>query len=124
MRFWGPVCCGEERAETKAKFSIYWSIYVPILTYGHMRRVVTKRMKLQLHSAKMNLLHMVAWLFLRDNVTSMDIQEVGPWMPPGGRFLGMPHWEDAPGQLEVLYFLAGLRLPWYTLELVEVAGER
>lgn len=30
-----PIGCGEERVNRKAMISIYWSISIPTLTYGH-----------------------------------------------------------------------------------------
>ena len=50
----------------KAKLSIYWSIYVPTLTYGHELWVMTKRTRSQIQVAKMSFLHRVAGLSLRD----------------------------------------------------------
>ncbi|TWW59885.1 hypothetical protein D4764_06G0014150 [Takifugu flavidus] len=59
----------------KAKLTIYRSIYVPILTYGHQRWVMTKRMRLRIQAAEMSFLHRVAGLNLRDRVRSPDIWE-------------------------------------------------
>ena len=39
----------------KAKLSIYRSVFVPTLTYGHERWVMTERTRLQLQAAKMGL---------------------------------------------------------------------
>ena len=38
----------------RAKLSIYRSIYVPTLTYGHELWVVTKRMRSQIQAAQMS----------------------------------------------------------------------
>jgi len=62
----------------KAKLSIYWSVYVPILTYGHDLWVVTKRTRSQIQVAEMSFLRRVAGLSLRDRVRSSDImRELG-----------------------------------------------
>ncbi|KAK3536250.1 hypothetical protein QTP86_000153 [Hemibagrus guttatus] len=44
----------------KAKLSIYQSIYVPTLTYGHELWVMTKRVRSQIQAAKMSFLRRVA----------------------------------------------------------------
>ncbi|KAK3556570.1 hypothetical protein QTP70_010765 [Hemibagrus guttatus] len=50
----------------KAKLSIYKSIYVPTLTYGHELWVMTERIRSQIQGAKMSFLRRVAGLSLRD----------------------------------------------------------
>ena len=59
----------------KANLSIHWSIFVPTLTYGHDRWVITKRMRSRVQAAKMGFLRRVAWVSLRDRVRSSAIQE-------------------------------------------------
>uniref|UniRef100_A0A3Q3XBL8 RING-type domain-containing protein n=1 Tax=Mola mola TaxID=94237 RepID=A0A3Q3XBL8_MOLML len=59
----------------KAKLSIYRSIYVPTLTYGHELWVVTERMRSRIQAAEMSFLRRVAGLSLRDRVRSTDIRE-------------------------------------------------
>ncbi|TWW65231.1 hypothetical protein D4764_21G0001310 [Takifugu flavidus] len=59
----------------KAKLSIYRSIYVPVLTYGHQRWVMTERTRLRIQAAEMSFLRRVAGLSLRDRVRSLDIRE-------------------------------------------------
>jgi len=54
----------------KAKLSIYRSVYVPTLTYGHELWVVTERMRLRIQATKMSFLRRVAGLSLRDRVRS------------------------------------------------------
>jgi len=55
--------------------SIYRSIYVPTLTYGHELWVVTERMSgSRIQVAKMSFLRRVAGLSLRDRVRSSDIR--------------------------------------------------
>ncbi len=62
----------------KAKLSIYQSIYVPTLAYGHELWVVIKRMRSQIQSGEMSFLHSVAGLSLREIVRSSDIwRELG-----------------------------------------------
>ncbi|TWW76634.1 hypothetical protein D4764_12G0000240 [Takifugu flavidus] len=50
----------------KAKLLIYRSIYVPVLTYGHQRWVMTERTRSRTQAAEMSFLHRVAGLSLRD----------------------------------------------------------
>jgi len=52
----------------KAKLSIYWSIYVPTLTYGHELCVVTERTRSRIQAAKMGFLRRESGLSLRDRV--------------------------------------------------------
>lgn len=59
----------------KAKLSIYRSIYIPTLTYGHELWVVTERMRSRVQAAEMSFLRRVAGLSLRDRVRSSDIRE-------------------------------------------------
>uniref|UniRef100_A0A669BJZ3 Reverse transcriptase domain-containing protein n=1 Tax=Oreochromis niloticus TaxID=8128 RepID=A0A669BJZ3_ORENI len=59
----------------KAKLSIYRSIYVPTLTYGHELWVVTERTRSRIQAAEMSFLRRVAGLSLRDRVRSLAIRE-------------------------------------------------
>ncbi|KAJ0019143.1 hypothetical protein NQD34_006712 [Periophthalmus magnuspinnatus] len=59
----------------KAKLSIYWSIYVPTLTYGHELWVMTERTRSQIQAAEMGFLCRVAGCTLRDRVRSSVTQE-------------------------------------------------
>ncbi|KAK0154371.1 putative uncharacterized transposon-derived protein F52C9.6 [Merluccius polli] len=59
----------------KAKLSIYQSIFVPALTYGHELWVVTERTRLRVQVAEMSFLRRVAGLSLRDRVRSSVIRE-------------------------------------------------
>ncbi|KAJ0004772.1 hypothetical protein NQD34_010986 [Periophthalmus magnuspinnatus] len=54
----------------KAKLSIYRSIYVPTLTYGHELWVMTKRTRSRIQAAEMGFLRRVAGCTLRDRVRS------------------------------------------------------
>uniref|UniRef100_A0A8C6KI17 Reverse transcriptase domain-containing protein n=1 Tax=Nothobranchius furzeri TaxID=105023 RepID=A0A8C6KI17_NOTFU len=66
-----------------AKLSIYWLIYVPILTYGRELWVMTKRTRSRIQAAEMSFLRRVAGLSLRDRVRSSDIREgLGTAAPP------------------------------------------
>ncbi|TWW71715.1 hypothetical protein D4764_16G0002120 [Takifugu flavidus] len=108
----------------KAKLSIYRSIYVPILTYGHHRWVMTERTRSRIQAAEMSFLRRVAGLSLRDRVRSSDIREE----------LGVEsvllHIEERPrGQPRTRWRDYISRLAWERLgvpleELMEVAGER
>uniref|UniRef100_A0A8C6NUV0 Reverse transcriptase domain-containing protein n=1 Tax=Nothobranchius furzeri TaxID=105023 RepID=A0A8C6NUV0_NOTFU len=59
----------------EVKFSIYRSIYVPTLTYGHELWVVTVRTRSWIQAAEMSFLRIVAGLSLRDRVRSSVIRE-------------------------------------------------
>ncbi|TWW77869.1 hypothetical protein D4764_12G0012590 [Takifugu flavidus] len=59
----------------KAKLSIYRSIFVPTLTYGHELWVMTERTRLRVQATEMSFLRRVAGLSLRDRVRSSAIQE-------------------------------------------------
>ena len=50
----------------KAKLSIYRSIYILTLAYGHELLVVTGRIRLQIQAAKISFLCRVAGLSIRD----------------------------------------------------------
>uniref|UniRef100_A0A3P9I175 Reverse transcriptase domain-containing protein n=1 Tax=Oryzias latipes TaxID=8090 RepID=A0A3P9I175_ORYLA len=54
----------------KAKLSIYRSIYVPVLTYGHELWVMTERTRSRIQAAEMSFLRRVAGRSLRDRVRS------------------------------------------------------
>ncbi|KAK0144605.1 Craniofacial development protein 2 [Merluccius polli] len=59
----------------KAKLSIYQSIYVPALTYGHELWVMTERTRSRVQAAEMSFLRRVARLSRRDRVRSSVIRE-------------------------------------------------
>ena len=63
------------RQSVMGKISIYQSLYVLTLTYGHELWVVTKRMRSQVQRAEMSFLRRVAGLTLRDTVTSSAPRE-------------------------------------------------
>ena len=87
----------------KARLSIYQSIYVPTLTYGHELWVMTERTRSRIQAAEMSFLLRVAGRSLRDRVrSSVTREELGVeplllhvqrsqlrwlghlfWMPPG-----------------------------------------
>ncbi|KAK3548671.1 hypothetical protein QTP70_016417, partial [Hemibagrus guttatus] len=59
----------------KAKLSIYQSIYVPTLTYGHELWVMTEKVRSRIQAAEMSFLRRVAGHSLRDRVRSAVTQE-------------------------------------------------
>ncbi|TWW76601.1 hypothetical protein D4764_13G0012630 [Takifugu flavidus] len=69
------VRSGEERAEPKAKLSIFQSIFVPTLTYGHELWVMIERTRSRVQAAKMSFLRRVAGLSLRDRETPRKTQD-------------------------------------------------
>ncbi|KAK0135351.1 putative uncharacterized transposon-derived protein F52C9.6 [Merluccius polli] len=137
----------------KAKLSIYQSIYVPALTYGHELWVMTERTRSRVQATEMSFLRRVAGLFLRDRVRSSVIREelgVDPlllrversqmrWlghlvrMPPGRLpgevFRARPTGRRPRGRPRTRWRDYVSRLAWERLgipqeELDEVAGER
>ncbi|KAK3558314.1 hypothetical protein QTP86_014701, partial [Hemibagrus guttatus] len=59
----------------KAKLSIYQSIYVPTLTYGHELWVMTERVRSRIQAAEMSFLRRVVGRSLRDRVRSSVTRE-------------------------------------------------
>ena len=59
----------------KAKLSIYRSIFVHILIYGHEGWVTTERTRSRVQAAEMSSLRRVAGVSLRDRVRSSAIRE-------------------------------------------------
>jgi len=59
----------------KPKRSIYRSIYVPTLTYGHKLWVVTERTRSRIQAAEMGFLRRVSGLSFRDRLRSSVIRE-------------------------------------------------
>ena len=69
-----PVVVKKELSQ-KANLSIYWSIYVPTLTYGHELWVGTERTRSRIQADEMGFLRRVSGLSLRDRVRSSVIRE-------------------------------------------------
>ena len=147
-----PVVVKKELSQ-KAKLSIYRSIYVPTLNYGHALWVVTERTRSQIQAAEMGFLRRVSGLSLRDRVRSSVIREglgVEPlllriernqmrWlghlvrMPPGRLpgevFWARPTGRRPRGRLRTRWRDYVSRLAWERLgvppeELEEVARDR
>uniref|UniRef100_A0A8C6L319 Reverse transcriptase domain-containing protein n=1 Tax=Nothobranchius furzeri TaxID=105023 RepID=A0A8C6L319_NOTFU len=137
----------------KTRLSIYRSIYVPILTYGHELWVMTERTRSRIQAAEMSFLRRVARLSLRDRVRSSDILEglgvellllriersqltwfghlvrMPPGRLPGEVFQACSAGRRPPGQPRTRWRGYISNLVWERLgvlpeELVEVAGER
>ncbi|KAK3573272.1 hypothetical protein QTP86_019232 [Hemibagrus guttatus] len=137
----------------KAKLSIYQSIYVPTLTYGHELWVMTERVRFQIQAAEMSFLHRMAGRSLRDRVRSPVTREelgVEPlllhikrgqlrwlghlfWMPPGrvpGEvFRACPTGKRPRGRPRTRWRDYVSRLAWERLgvppeELEDMSGER
>ena len=60
---------------TKTKLSIFRSVYVPILTYGHECWIMNKKVRFRVQAAKMGFLRRISDLTLLDKVKSADIRE-------------------------------------------------
>ncbi|KAK3510372.1 hypothetical protein QTP70_005671 [Hemibagrus guttatus] len=144
--YWSVVV--KKELSRKAKLSIYQSIYVPTLTYGHELWVMTKRVRSRIQAAEM-----VAGLSLRDRVrSSVTWEELGVeplllhiergqlrWlghlfrMPlrrlPGEVFRACPTGKRPRGRPRTCWRDYVSRLAWERLgvppeELEEVSGER
>ena len=59
----------------KAKLSVFKSIFVPILTYGHESWVMTERVRSQVQAAEMKFLRRVHGVTLLDQVRSSTIRK-------------------------------------------------
>ncbi|KAK3514795.1 hypothetical protein QTP70_032195, partial [Hemibagrus guttatus] len=131
--YWSVVV--KKELSRKAKLSIYQSIYIPTLTYGHELWVMTERIRSRIQAAEMSFLRRMAGCSLRDRLRSSvtrkelrvephrketvevarasvsDASGTSPW----GGVPGMPHREKAPGKtqdtLERLCLSAGLGTP-------------
>ncbi|KAK3507851.1 hypothetical protein QTP70_001422 [Hemibagrus guttatus] len=137
----------------KAKLSIYQSIYVSTLTYGHELWVITERVRSRIQAAEMSFLCRVAGRSLRDRVRSFVTREelgVEPlllhikrgqlrWlghlfrMPPGRLpgevFRACPTGKRPRGRPRTCWRDYVSRLAWEHLgvspeELEEISGER
>ncbi|KAK3550319.1 hypothetical protein QTP86_024317 [Hemibagrus guttatus] len=137
----------------KAKLSIYQSIYVPTLTYGHELWVMTERVRSRIQAAEMSFLRRVAGRSLRDRVrSSVTREELGveplllhiergllrwlghlfqmpPGRLPGEVFRACPTGKRPRGRprkrwRDYVSWLAWERLGVPTEELEEVSGER
>ncbi|KAK3527587.1 hypothetical protein QTP86_026892, partial [Hemibagrus guttatus] len=71
--YWSVVV--KKELSRKAKLSIYQSIYVPTLTYGHELWVMTERVRSRIQTAEMSFLRRVAGRSLRDRVRSSVTRE-------------------------------------------------
>ena len=60
---------------TKAKLSVFRSVFVPVLTYGHECWVRTERVRSRVQAAKIGFLQKVRGLSLFDKVKSTDIRQ-------------------------------------------------
>ncbi|XP_042604086.1 uncharacterized protein LOC122141275 [Cyprinus carpio] len=69
-----PVVVKKELS-CKLKLSIYLSIYVPTLTYGHELWVMTERTRSRIQAAEMSFLHRVAGCSLREGLRSLTTRE-------------------------------------------------
>ncbi|KAK3547092.1 hypothetical protein QTP86_011400 [Hemibagrus guttatus] len=137
----------------KAKLSIYQSIYIPTLTYGHEFWVMTERVRSRIQAAEMSFLRRVAGRSLRDRVrSSVTREELGvellllhikrgqlrwlghlfrmpPGRLPGEVFRACPTGKRPRGRPRTRWRDYVSRLAWERLgvppeELEEVSGER
>ncbi|KAK7922730.1 hypothetical protein WMY93_009632 [Mugilogobius chulae] len=137
----------------KAKLSIYRSIYVPTLTYGHELWVMTERTRSRIQAVEMSFLRRVAGRSLRDRVrSSVTREELGveplllhversqlrwlghlfrmpPGRLPGEVFRACPTGRRPRGRPRTRWRDYVSRLTWERLgippeELAEVCGDR
>ena len=59
----------------KAKLSIFRSVYIPILTYGHECWIMNEKVRSRVHAAEMGFLRRISGLTSLDEVKSADIRE-------------------------------------------------
>ena len=60
---------------TKAKLSIFRSVYVPILTYGHECWIMNERVRFRVQAAEIGFLRRISGFTLLDENISADIRE-------------------------------------------------
>ena len=60
---------------TKAKLSIFRSVFVPILTYGHECWIMNEKVRSRVQTFEMGFLRRISGLTLLDKVKSADIRE-------------------------------------------------
>ncbi|KAK3511556.1 hypothetical protein QTP70_009656 [Hemibagrus guttatus] len=148
-----PSVVVKKKLSWKAKLSIYQSIYVPTLTYGHELCVMTERVRSRIQAAEMSFLHRVAGRSLRDKVrSSVTREELGveplllhiergqlrwlghlfrmpPGRLPGEVFQACPTGKRPRGRPRTRWRDYVSRLAWERLgvppeELEKVSGER
>ncbi|KAK3515257.1 hypothetical protein QTP70_013021, partial [Hemibagrus guttatus] len=149
--YWSVVV--KKELSRKAKLSIYQSIYVPTLTYGHELWVMTERVRSRIQAAEMSFLRRVAGCSLRDRVrSSVTREELGvepllfhiergqlrwlghlfrmpPGRLPGEVFRACPTGKRPQGRPRTCWRDYVSQLAWERLwvppeELEEVSGER
>ncbi|KAK3559185.1 hypothetical protein QTP86_005078 [Hemibagrus guttatus] len=149
--YWSVVV--KKELSRKAKLSIYQSIYVPTLTYGHELWVMTERVRSRIQAAEMSFFRRVAGRSLRDRVrSSVTREELGveplllhiergqlrwlghlfrmpPGRLPGEVFRACPTRKRPRGRPRTRWRDYVFRLAWERLgvppeELEEVARER
>ncbi|TWW57306.1 hypothetical protein D4764_07G0000250 [Takifugu flavidus] len=109
----------------KAKVSIYRSIFVPTLTYGHELWVMAERTRSRVQATEMSFLRRVARLSLRDRVRSLDIRE-GLGVEPLLLHTRGVSWGGQP-RTRCRDYISRLAWQWLGVppeELMEVARER
>ena len=118
----------------KAKLSIYRSIYIPTLTYGHELWVMTESIRSRIQAAEMSFLRRVVGRSLRDRVrSSVTREELGVeplllhiehlyWMPPGRLpqevFLACPTGRRPRGRPRACWSDYVTRLAWEHLGIL------
>ena len=60
---------------TRAKLSIFRSVYVPILTCGHECWIMNEKLRSRVQAVEMGVLRRISGLTLLDKVKSLDIRE-------------------------------------------------
>ena len=129
----GKLICSQVLRNTLIVL-IYWSIYVPALTYGHELCVMTERIRSRIQVADMSFLHRVAGRSLsphREEPAEVARASVpdAPWTPSREMFLPCPAKRRPWGRPRTRWSDYVARLAWERLgilleELEEVSRER
>ena len=74
-QFYRSIVLLKRELSTKAKLSVFRSIFVPILTYDHECWIMTERVRSRVQAAEMGILRKFICLSLLDKVKSTDIRQ-------------------------------------------------
>ncbi|KAK3518521.1 hypothetical protein QTP70_001509 [Hemibagrus guttatus] len=93
----------------KAKLSIYQSIYVPTLTYGHELWVMTERIRSRIQAAEMSFLRRLAGFFLKDKNLKDVLTDLIPKEQSRIKNFKQQYGKTAIGQITVDMVYGGMR---------------
>ena len=75
MRAWHYSVVMKRELSKKAKLSIFKTVFVPILTYGHEFWVMTERVRSQVQASEMRFLRRIEGVTLSNKVRSSEIRK-------------------------------------------------